>query len=69
MSSEASLIAKKINDQLYIRNLPDPEPQFDSSNESLWKTIASVLLMMVVVRLTKASLYLTRIVQKLDVKA
>ncbi len=69
MSSEASLIARKINDQLYIRNLPDPEPEFDASNESLWKTIMSVLLMMVVVRLTKSSLYLTRIVQKLDVKA
>jgi len=69
MSSEASLIAKKINDQLYIRNLPDPEPEFEAANESLWKTIVSVVLMMVVVRLTKSSLYLTRMVQRLDVKA
>jgi hypothetical protein len=77
MSSEASLIAKKLNNYLYVKNEPkvwtdrelaemqafmeDEEPA-----QSLWKTALSVVLMAIIVRLTKWSLMLTRIVKRLE---
>lgn len=77
MSSEASLIAKKLNNYLYVKNEPkvwtdrelaemqafmeDEEP-----TQSLWKTALSVVLMAIIVRLTKWSLVLTRIVKRLE---
>lgn len=68
MSSEASLIAKKLGNYLEIQNPAATEEATDLTHMSIWKTILCVGLMMIVVNLTKISLTLTRWVKKIEKK-
>lgn len=70
MSSEASLIAKKLGSYLSVREpaakKAAPTPVKKVEEISIWRTALSCVLMSVVIFLTKTSLQLTRWVKKLE---